>query len=456
MQSWPESLGENHPLAIVRASDIIRAMQQIAGKRILVLGLGHFGGGVAAAKWLVSQGANVTVADQEPAEKLSDSMDQLTGLAIDYRLGGAVADVSEFDCIVASPAIPPSHPLLAAARSAGVPITTEIRLFIERCPAKIIGVTGTKGKSTTASLIAAMLQMRHRTWLGGNIGKSLLFDLPEIRPDDCVVLELSSYMLEHLRPARWSPHVAVITMIARDHLEWHGSFAAYIAAKQTIVDFQTPHDFVFSGGDDPHTQVLASVSHGRWIKVESSQRRFALRLLGEHNQLNARVAFAVAKLFGVGWEEAQAAVGDFGGLPHRLQLVHEADGVRWINDSIATIPQAAVAALELFPAGRVIQIIGGSVKKDLDMTPLCQAIRDHAKAAICIAQLGPALATMLRDAGFGSHTHEATDLPSAVAIARKLAAAGDVILLSPGSASYGEFTNFQRRGERFIELAHAE
>src|SRR5689334_10964258 len=211
--------------------------QDLRDKRVTVAGLGHFGGGIEVSRWLVAQGAKVLVTDRDPPEKLKDSVEKLKGLPIEFRLGGHLEDdFTKCDLVVTSPALSPSNKYLAAARDAGVPVTTEIRLFIERCPgSRIAGVTGTKGKSTTATLLGMMLKTRHKTWVGGNIGGSLLEKAPEMSRDDLVVLELSSYMLEHLRPMRWSPHVAVVTMLTSDHVEWHGGVENYIDAKKNIV-----------------------------------------------------------------------------------------------------------------------------------------------------------------------------------------------------------------------------
>ncbi len=430
-------------------------MLDLRDKNVIVFGLGHFGGGITTAKWLISQGAKVTVIDNSPRPSMADSIAQLDGLKIRFFLGEEAKNppLSGCDLLVASPAIPPHNPLLIHARAASIPITTEIRLFIERCRARILGVTGTKGKSTTSAMLAAMLQQRHTTWLAGNIGKSLLFELPDILPDHLVVIELSSYMLEHLRAMRWSPPVAVLTLLAVDHLSWHGGMEGYLRAKRTIVEFQTQKDFAIANANDPAVMELAQHSPGQLIPAGASdQPRFNLRITGQHNQLNAQLAFAAASLFDVTNDQAQRALDDFTGLPHRLQLVHEADGVKWVNDSIATIPASAIAALESYPPDTVIQIIGGS-DKQLDMTPLCRALAARAKAVICIAQLGPMLAETMNQLGAADKTHPAPDLPAAVKFARALARPGDIILLSPGTASYGQFPNFEHRGQVFTTLA---
>src|SRR5262245_36212033 len=206
-------------------------MDDLQGKRVTVVGLGHFGGNIAAARWLVERGAKVLVTDRAEAGKLEEGLKQLEGLPVEYRLGGhRVEDFTKSDLVVTSPAVKPSSEFLQAARAAGVPVTTEICLFIERCPAKVVGVTGTKGKSTTTAMLGRMLDTwgKRNIWVGGNIGKSLLPEIERITPDDVVVLELSSFMLEYLAKARWSPHVAVVAMLAVDHVDWHGSAEDYL------------------------------------------------------------------------------------------------------------------------------------------------------------------------------------------------------------------------------------
>ncbi len=428
-------------------------MDDLKNKRVTVAGLGHFGGGIAVAKWLVGQGANVLVTDQAPAAKLEDSVKQLAGLPIEFRLGEhRESDFRECDLVVTSPAVPPSSKFLAVAREAGVPITTEIRLFLERCPAKrVIGVTGTKGKSTTTAMLGLMLAKRHKTWVGGNIGKSLLADLPAIEPEHLVLLELSSYMLEYLRPMNWSPHVALVTLISKDHLEWHGTFDAYLDAKKNLVRFQSPEDFAILSEENDSAASFASETKAAVSYYGTKGRQpFALLLPGLHNQLNAQAAFAAASKFGVSWDDAQAAVARFPGLPHRLQFAHESAGVRYYNDSIATIPEAAIGACGAFEAGTVIQIIGGSDKK-LDMTPMCEALAWRCKAIVTIGAVGDALADLAE--GGPARVLRCVTLESAMKSAKSIAKAGDVILLSPGCASYDQFINFEHRGDIFTRLA---
>jgi len=433
-----------------------RAVQELGAKRVTVAGLGRFGGQIAAARWLVGQGCKVLVTDQATPEKLAGSIEQLKDLPIEFRLGEhRVEDFSKADLIVASPAIPPSNKFLQSARDAGVAVTTEIRLFIERCPTKIVAVTGTKGKSTTTAMLGQILKRRFRTWVGGNIGKSLLPELDQMLPSDLVVLELSSFMLHDLGTIRWSPHVAVVTMVASDHLDWHGSREAYVEAKGNIVRFQTSNDIAVLNGEDPGSSALAALTPAQIVRFGVEGRRpLEIVMPGRHNQSNAQAAFTAAYELGVGRDDAEEALREFKGLPHRLELVHEENGVRYFNDSIATIPEAAVAALESFSPKRVLQIIGG-YDKGLGVTPMCNALIERAKAVFCIGATGPRLAQIMSQSASqsGASIYNCGDLETAVAMAKRNAIPGDVVLMSPGFASYDQFVNFEERGERFAKLA---
>ena len=432
-------------------------MQDVVGKRITVAGLGHFGGQVAVARWLVEQGARVLVTDRATPEKLAPAIRQLEGLPIEFRLGEhRTEDFTQTDLVVASPAIPPASEYLRAARAANVPVTTEIRLFIERCPATILGVTGTKGKSTTTALLGEMLAQRFKTWVGGNIGRSLLAHLKEIDRTHLVVLELSSYMLHYLGEMSWSPHVALTTIMAADHVEWHGSVQAYLDAKKNIVRFQRPDDVAVVNEEDAGSAEFVGLTQGRVVRYGLVGRRpFELVLPGRHNQSNAQGAFAAAAVMGVTWDEAQAAVRTWRGLPHRLQRVQESNGVQYFNDSIATIPEAAAVALDAFPPRRVIQIVGG-YEHGLPITALCNALMEKAKAVLCIGATADKVADALAQtspATGGPAVYRAGDLGTALRLARQIATPGDIVLLSTGYKSYDQFANFEERGDAFARLA---
>jgi UDP-N-acetylmuramoylalanine--D-glutamate ligase len=444
-----------YPFAGGEESGLEIAMMNLAGKTVTVAGLGRFGGGIAVTQWLCAQGAKVVVTDRDSAEKLADSLRQIQDLPITLRLGEhRQEDFTAVDLVVASPAIPPHNPFLQAARAAGVPVTTEIRLFIERCPATILGVSGTKGKSTITAMLGRILATRFKTWVGGNIGKSLLANLDEIQKTDLVVLELSSYMLQYLAEMEWSPHVGLMTMISADHLEWHGSLDAYIDAKKNLLRFQRPDDYAVLNEEDLMCASLSREAPGKVLFYGTRNcRRFDLLLPGEHNQLNAQGAFAAAGIFGIDWSAAQEALSEFPGLPHRLQLIYDLNGVRYINDSIATIPDAAVAALNAFPAKKVIQIVGG-YDKGLPITAMCAALVERAKAVLCIGATGHPIADLLElsSSQSAAASYRCGELATAVKMAQRIAVPGDIVLLSPGFSSHDQFVNFEKRGELFERL----
>ncbi|MBC7783204.1 MAG: UDP-N-acetylmuramoyl-L-alanine--D-glutamate ligase [Burkholderiales bacterium] len=422
-------------------------MLDLNNKRVTVLGLGRFGGGIAVARWLLEQGAHVLVTDRDPMDALRESVAQLDGLQITFQLGEdqqRVEDFTKTDLVVTSPAVKPSSPFLLAAADAGVPVTTEICLFVERCRGKVIGVTGTKGKSTTTAMLGLMLSARGQCFVGGNIGKSLLPELANITEQAAVVLELSSYMLHWLGLRQWSPATALITMLGTDHVDWHGGASEYLQAKQNIVRFQKPGDLLVRR-DDAISRTFQPLP-GVPLKTypDPSLPHFDLLLPGEHNQHNAQSAYLASE---IDFDTAQRAIRGFRGLPHRLEMVHEADGVRYYNDSIATIPEAAIIACDAFDTGRVIQIIGGSRKAGLSWDAMCAHLSARCKRVLTIGELGPELA------GKCSNAENTEALPAAVARAKEIAVPGDIILLSPGTASYGQYANFEKRGEHFARLA---
>lgn len=356
------------------------------GKRVTVMGLGRFGGGVGVTRWLARQGARVLVTDQAPAEALRSSLAAIGGLDVALRLGEHdERDFRDTDAVVVNPAIPDRSPFVQAALAAGVPITTEINLFVERCPARCVGVTGSVGKSTVTAMIGAALEALPggRTWVGGNLGDSLLPSLESIRASDVVVLELSSFQLHRTPLVRWSPHIAVITNVTPNHLDWHGTFAAYVADKLNIVRFQEPgrdwavvHDspdlrrrFDELFGDnaglyryrlDGETPVAAAqtTSAVEHDDVRLRWEGLALAVPGRHNRENAAAALAVAHLLGVEREAALAALARFEGLPHRLKRVGERGGVTYVDDSKSTTPEAALTAIDAI-GGPLLLILGG-------------------------------------------------------------------------------------------------
>ncbi len=441
------------------------------------MGLGTRAGGAGVARYLAEAGAIVTVTDTRPAAELHESMASLTGLPIRFVLGGH--DERDFtpagaDLIVRNPGVPRGARLLQEARGHGVPVEMEMTLFFRACPAPIIGITGTKGKTSTATLCAAMLRARDpRTVLAGNMGVSALARLPEIAPETPVVLELSSWQLEGLAEHRLAPRIAVLTMIAEDHLDAYDGFDDYAATKRSIGRVQAPGDHLVLNRDDPETWRAAAETDatvvpfgqedrgedGAWMSGRSLRWRWqgedasvALpetpALIGPHNAANAAAAMAAARLRGAPHEAIVAGLATYHGVKDRMEPVAEIGGVRYINDTSATAPVAAAAALRSF-GSRPVHLLAGGADKRLDPSPLIEAaVTNTAAIYLLDGTATPAIERALRRAGcspvgtFGGMTE-------AVRAAAARATAGDVVLLSPGCASFGLFRDEFDRGERF-------
>jgi len=431
------------------------APNSLAAKCVTVVGLGSFGGGVGAAKWLHACGAKVTVSDIAGAERLQQSIRQLDGLDITLHLGAHdERDFTDADLLVVSPAVPPDIPPIAAAEAAGVPWTTEINLFLERCAAPVLGITGTVGKSTTTAMAGQILSRTRACHVGGNIGASLLESLGTIAVDDVVALELSSFQLEQLPRVSISPHVAVVTNLSPNHLDRHGTFARYAAAKMNISRYQQPGDVLILNAACKALAGWADGGPGRTKFFSPDDEPFELAIPGAHNQANAQAAWAAARQFGVDRATAAAALADFTPLPHRLQLVCRREGVEYYNDSKCTTPEGAIVALQAFEPQTAVIIVGG-YDKGVSFDDLAAALASRAKAVITIGATAAAISAAVTSAAGPSAPKllAAADLPHAVSLARGRAAAGDVILLSPACASYDMFTNYEHRGDEFVRLA---
>ena len=459
------------PHRIPKAGSARTAPDACCGRAVTVMGLGLFGGGLGAARYFARHGARVTVTDLKGADALAPSIQALEGLPITFHLGGHdAADFTAAEIVAVSPAVPKTSPYLRMAEKAGAEITSEMNLFLQRCPAPIVGVTGSSGKSTTTALLGEMLSRAGPVRVGGNIGKSLLDDLEEIRPDETVVLEVSSFQLEDAARIAWSPKVAVVTNIAPNHLDRHGTLAAYIEAKKNILRFQTADGIAVLNADDDEVRGWQADARGRVVfysKCEAlSEGVFAdgpeavfrlgdreervdvagrMKLRGSHNLWNVVAAAAAARLLGVAPGEIAEAVAAFEPLPHRLQPVGMRGGVLFVDDSKATTPEAAALALAAFT--EPVVLIAGGYDKGSDPQVMVEAICRRAKAVVLIGATAGALERRI-GAG-GPVVERAEGLEEAVTRAAALAEAGDVVLLAPGHASWDMFDNYEQRGDVF-------
>jgi len=445
----------------------------LKGKQVLVMGLGRFGGGVDVAKFAADAGAKVTITDLAPAEQLSDSISKLEKFPdIEFHLGSHdPADFQEADIIIANPAVAPGNAYLQLARRHGKFVTSQMSIFFELCPARIIGITGANGKSTTAALTAHLLKNTsdENVWLSGNIGNEpLLTIMEQIKPSDLVVLELSSFQLEQLAEIEQAPDVALLTNLTPNHLDRYGTFAVYCNAKENIFKFQEqgaehPAVSIFNAEDDiaakwyeKYRKDTARICLTFSADDVSEQMRSSFTLPGRASLSNLAAAVTVARYLGADEKQVTHALASFKPLPHRLEFIAQINGVRWYNDSKATTPRGAMVALEAFDEPRII-IAGGS-DKNLAFDELGQKIAENAKAAILIGQTAEKIAGAVRDASHGNrnlHIRIVRSLAEAVKVAGQLAVDGDVVLLSPACASYDMFENYEHRGREFVKLVKA-
>ena len=452
------------------------------GLNALVMGLGSFGGGLGVVRFLSDRGARLTITDTRPAEKLSEALLELQKVpGLTFKLGGHdEADFQQSDLIVVNPAVRRDHPLLALAESSGVPRTSEMNLFWQWNPAPVVAVTGSNGKSTTTALIHSIL--RHtgrRAWLGGNIGISLLPFIDQIAADDIVVLELSSFQLADLDRLQVSPMVSVVTNFAPNHLDWHPSLEDYRRAKQTLLRWQSPGDSAVLNADDQNVRhwqcagtrflfgLKACQEPGVFavpdqstvqIQIPGMARQVPLRdwlrLPGEHNLSNALAATCASLRCGADLEAVRQGLENYQPLPHRLQWVAQVEGRSFYNDSLATTPESAIAALSAFDVPVVL--LAGGYDKHVDLSGFASEIARRAKSVALMGQTAGSLRELIHRKESSCVT--SPDFPSfldALDWAFSQSGPGDVILLSPGCASYDWFRNFADRGRQFEDYVRS-
>lgn len=367
----------------------------------------------------------------------------------------AFTKLGEFDRIIRTPGVNP-HKL-----PYGDKVWSATNEFFEKCPAPIIGVTGTKGKGTTSSLIASILKAGGKTvHLVGNIGVPALTELTNIGPDDVVVFEISSFQLWDIRK---SPHIAVVLGIEADHLDVHDSFDDYVEAKRNIVRYQKQQDVTIFYEDSEHSANIGrSSSAGSVIAYpDDEQAKYAARFIripGQHNIQNACAAMLAASYFDVDEAAIQVGLTSFSGLPHRIKFIREYNGTSYYDDSYSSAPAASIAALRSFTAPKILLL--GGYEKHADFTELARFVKndDTIKKVILMGQTRNRIMQCFEQNGVDTLRYEitdSTDFKEIVAKASEHSQAGDVVLLSPGSASFDMFKNFTDRGEQFISIVNA-
>jgi len=444
-------------------------------KRVLILGAARQG--LALARWLSLHGARVTLSDIRGDDELRLVRESLAKYQIDWALGGHPLELLDTtDVLCPSGGVPLTLPIVAESVSRGIPLSNDSQIFMEVVPCKTIGITGSAGKTTTTTLVGNMAKLAYgdKVYVGGNIGDPLLNYVDEMKPEDIAILELSSFQLDQMTI---SPNIAAILNITPNHLDRHGTMEAYTAAKARILEFQSKDDIAVLGRDDKGSRNLSNEVKGKLFTFSLSDLdeglngtylhegllnlrdgnaylplilREKILLRGDHNVLNVLAAFAIGHAAGFPLDAMLEAVEDFRGVPHRLELVRELRGVRWYNDSIATAPERSMAAIRSFDEPIVLML--GGRDKDLPWEDLMRLVSERVDHVVLFGEAAEKIQKTANSLGLGEKRFTvacADGLQEAVHKADEVAESGDVVLLSPGGASYDEFKDFAERGERF-------
>lgn len=435
-------------------------------KNIAIIGFGQEG--VSAANYFGTQNNILIYDDKEKNEvekELLEKIKHKPSLYFNENIDRPV------DIIIRSPGVRPDHLQITKLQEKGAKLTSTTKIFFEKCPAPIIGITGTKGKGTTASLIYEFLKTQFKqVFLAGNIGTPMLDILPKITPKSLVVLELSSFQLMDLNK---SPHIAVVLMITSEHLDWHKNKNEYLSAKFPIVTFQTENDYAIVNADFKISKSFSQKTQARVFEFSTESKTNGVyisnekiiseigktgeiasvqdvALPGRHNLQNVAAAASVAKIMDINNSNIVKVLKSFRGLPHRLQLIREIAGIKYYNDSFSTTPETTIAAIEAFQSPKVL-ILGGS-SKNSDFSKLSDKISSSKsiKAIILIGQESKRIKKAIGEINLPI-VEGAANMTQIVGEAKNLAQRGNIVLLSPACASFDMFKNYKDRGDQFIE-----
>ena len=452
--------------------------EYIKFRKVAIIGLGV--SNIPLLDYLYKKKANVTVFDERNIDDISkEIMDKITLYNFTFHLGeNCLENLKGFNVIFRSPSCLPTRVELQEEANKGAIVTTEIEMLMQMAPCKVIGVTGSDGKTTTTSLINAILQKAgYNTYLGGNIGTPLFTRLSEMKPDDIIVLELSSFQLMGMEI---SPNISVITNITPNHLNIHKDYNEYIEAKKNIFKYQNEDEIVVLNYDNEITRNCAKEANSKVIffsskeklddgfivdegiikECEDKVRKHILNtkdviLRGTHNYENIATAIATTRTL-VDLDIAVEAVKEFKPVEHRLELIREIDRVKWYNDSVSSSPTRTIAGLNSFD--EEIILIAGGYDKNLDYTPIAKPIVDKVKGLILLGQTSDkifdAVKQELEDEHKDLDIYVCDSLEQTVVLAKKIAKPGQIVLFSPASASFDMFKNFADRGNKFKKLVN--
>ncbi len=462
--------------------------------QVLIIGAARQG--MALAEFLAVRGAQVVLNDNRNADQLQAEREQLSDLPVQWILGGHPHSLLEgTDLVCPSGGVPLTISLIVEAQKRGIPLSNDSQIFLEEAPCKVIGITGSAGKSTTTTLVGRMAKQSQKmedarrkavenrpqsfffhpskVWVGGNIGHPLISDLDQMAEDDLAVMELSSFQLEVMTR---SPQIAAVLNITPNHLDRHLTMEAYTSAKKRILDYQREEDIAILGHDDPGAWKLAGSAQGSCVTFgvnlppegrvgfflardqirlwdgETSRELFPrnrIRLRGKHNLLNVLAACSIAYAAGLSVESMQAGVDGFAGIPHRLEFVRSWGGADWYNNSIDTAPERVIAAIQAFEEPIVLML--GGRDKDLPWDDLADLVHRRVDHVVLFGEAAGLIeqALSLNMQAKSCSVTRCVDLEEAVHSAAEVVESGDVVLFSPGGTSFDAFRDFAERGEQF-------
>jgi len=450
-------------------------MKDWNGKRVLILGAARQG--LALARWLSLHGAHVTLSDMRSENELRVARESLAEFRVTWALGGHPLELLDStDMLCPSGGVPLTLPIVAEAVSRGIPFSNDSHIFMEVVPCKTIGITGSAGKTTTTTLVGRMAKNAcgDKAYIGGNIGDPLINYVDNMKADDVAILELSSFQLDQMTI---SPNIAAVLNVTPNHLDRHGTMEDYTSAKARILEFQSKTDIAVLGRDDNGAWNLRNKVNGKLFTFSLHKLnedldgayyhdgllnlrdgnaylplmlREKVLLRGDHNIANVLAAFTIGQAAGFPLGAMLEAVEDFHGVPHRLELVRELNGVHWYNNSIATAPERTIAVIHAFNEPIVLML--GGRDKDLPWEELMTLVNERVDHVVLFGEAAEKIQKTMDSLGLGKKRFtvvHANGLHEAVIKAAEVAEAGDVVLFSPGGTSYDEFKDFAERGERF-------
>ena len=447
------------------------------GKRVLIIGAARQG--QALARYLSTQGASVILNDAHKPEQMQDAIRSMEKFSVEWVLGEhPISLLDRVDLICLSGGVPLTLPIVMEAQKRGLAFSNDSQIFMETVKAPVIAITGSAGKTTTTTLVGRMAKAaaddHRKVWVGGNIGLPLVEYLDQIKTDDIVILELSSFQLEQMT---LSPHIGAILNITPNHLDRHGTMEAYAAAKAHILDYQGPNDIAVLDREDPGSWQMRSRVHGKlisfgmkqppdgetgvymedgYVKLQEKDQVYmvlpetSIQLRGEHNRLVVLAACAISNAAGFSFEAMAKGVEEFLGVEHRLELVRTWRGVTWINDSIATAPERTMAAIRSFSEPLVL-LLGGR-DKNLPWDTLAEMIHERVDHVVLFGEATGKIAAAIGNPQPGDRlvdVKHSTDFADALRIAAETAEDNNTVLLSPGCTAYDAFRDFEERGNFF-------